>query len=195
MKTIDEALHTRIEAFAAKYREAILSIPGVTDVGVGYRQKNRALTEEPALVVRVARKFDLAKLPEHARLPASIEGVPVDVQEVHQTPHLERRQRADALLGGLAIQNVKRGGWGTLGAIVKDRATGTAPRAHEPPRPLREAHSLGRRQRHLARRRSARHRVLTKVTATRTVTARPPPGQVWLFFVRVPTPVNEFTGM
>lgn len=124
MKIIDEALHTRIEALAAKYREAILSIPGVTDVGVGYRQKNRALTEEPALVVRVARKFDLAKLPEHARLPTSIEGVPVDVQEVHQTPHLEPQQRADALLGGLAIQNVKRGGWGTLGAIVKDRATG-----------------------------------------------------------------------
>ncbi len=124
MTEISDTLQQQLEAVAAKYRGALLAMPGILDLGVGFRQRGKVLTDEPTLVVRVSRKVTADKLTEDTAMPSSLDGIPVDVQEVHEVSHALPTDRASQLVGGLYIRNVKRGGLGTLGAIVRDRTTG-----------------------------------------------------------------------
>jgi hypothetical protein len=54
----------------------------VVGVGVGLRHRRGKATEEVALVVLVRRKLPRDMLAPEDVVPAEIEGVPVDVQEV-----------------------------------------------------------------------------------------------------------------
>jgi hypothetical protein len=56
--------------------------PNVVGVGVGYRRTGGQATRDLALVVMVSRKMPAALLAEQDLIPSSIEGIPVDVQEV-----------------------------------------------------------------------------------------------------------------
>lgn len=60
----------------------LLSKPNVIGCGVGFRQVGGEPTDQVALVVMVRSKVPAALLAEHERIPAELEGVPVDVQEV-----------------------------------------------------------------------------------------------------------------
>jgi hypothetical protein len=51
-------------------------------VGIGLRQQAGESTREPALVVMVRKKIPLSQLSPDDVIPASLDGVPVDVQEV-----------------------------------------------------------------------------------------------------------------
>lgn len=72
----------RARAVKAKYEADLMARPGVVGVGIGLRQRSGELTNEVCIVVMVRRKVPSALLDEDERLPRSLEGVPVDVQEV-----------------------------------------------------------------------------------------------------------------
>lgn len=72
----------RARAVKAKYEADLMAHPGVVGVGIGLRQRSGELTNEVCIVVMVRRKVPSALLDEDERLPRSLEGVPVDVQEV-----------------------------------------------------------------------------------------------------------------
>ena len=65
-----------------KYAESLLKMANVVGLGVGYRHREGELTDEVALIVLVSQKHPLHLLAPEAQLPAAIEGVPIDVQEI-----------------------------------------------------------------------------------------------------------------
>ena len=72
----------RAQAVMKTHEEALLSKPNVVGVGVGLRQQGGVMGEELAVVVLVRRKVPAEQLAPEDLIPAQIEGVPVDVQEV-----------------------------------------------------------------------------------------------------------------
>mgnify|MGYP005841442495 CR=1 FL=1 len=81
MNTLNETIKRIQEVKQAREKE-ILSKANVVGVGVGFRQVNGKLTDTPALIVMVTQKKTPQQLPPEDILPDSIDGVPVDVQEV-----------------------------------------------------------------------------------------------------------------
>jgi len=64
------------------HEKALLAKANVVGVGVGYRVARGQRTETIALVVMVRRKVPASRLHPEDVIPAELEGVPVDVQEV-----------------------------------------------------------------------------------------------------------------
>jgi hypothetical protein len=72
----------KAQLVAQSHESELMSRPNVVGIGTGLRQKNGKPTGEVAVVVMVKKKLPPSELlPENA-IPAQIEGVPVDVQEV-----------------------------------------------------------------------------------------------------------------
>lgn len=65
----------------AKYEAAIMGLPHVVGVAVGYAQVEGQTTGEPALIVMVDRKLPEESLSAADILPGQLDGVRVDVQE------------------------------------------------------------------------------------------------------------------
>ena len=76
-RAIDQAL-----AIKGKYKDDLLSRENVIGLGIGLKTVGGQQTGEVALVVLVSRKVPQASLASQDQLPAEIEGVPIDVQEV-----------------------------------------------------------------------------------------------------------------
>jgi hypothetical protein len=110
------------EVIAAKdaVELALLQIPGVVGVGLGFREKDGEFFDE--LAVRIHIADDVEMPPE---LPKEIAGIPVSIITGSITPcgapdispHSE-------LCGGIMITKPSKG-FGTMGAVVQDAATGT----------------------------------------------------------------------
>ena len=64
------------------YEAELLGNPNVVGVGIGLRQRGGAMTDQVALVVMVRQKRPAIQLAEAEVIPAELDGVPVDVQEV-----------------------------------------------------------------------------------------------------------------
>ncbi|MFJ7906667.1 hypothetical protein [Kitasatospora sp. NPDC096204] len=93
----------------------LIAIPGVTGVGLGFREENGEFFDELAARVLVA---DASEVP--AGVPDSIAGLPVCVVEFMVEPlFAPDTTRYDDLPGGAQIQPAP-GASGTLGAIVQD---------------------------------------------------------------------------
>jgi len=118
--------------------DELLKRPGVTGVGVGYKYVKGQRTDEVAIQVFVEKKRDV---PRAERIPTQIDKVPTDVIEREIVLHTLRvpvadvelqadTGRYDPLQGGISIGPCRAiGGYvytGTLGAIVRDNATGDA---------------------------------------------------------------------
>lgn len=71
----------RISNVQAQYAQDLMQKPHVVGVAVGMAQENGAYTDEMALVVLVDQKVPLDQLNEAERIPATIDGVRVDVQQ------------------------------------------------------------------------------------------------------------------
>ncbi|HET7010969.1 MAG TPA: hypothetical protein VFI11_09360 [Anaerolineales bacterium] len=65
-----------------KYESDLLAKANVLGVGVGYRHRAGLPTREICLIVMVRRKVSAADLAPDDRIPAQIDGVPVDVHEI-----------------------------------------------------------------------------------------------------------------
>jgi hypothetical protein len=66
------------------YESQLMAMANVVGVGIGFRTCQGVRTDDPALVVMVRHKVPVEMLRPEERIPAEIEGVPVDVQEVGQ---------------------------------------------------------------------------------------------------------------
>jgi hypothetical protein len=124
-----------IEAKKAAEAE-LLQRPGVTAVDVGYKYVKGKRTDKLAIRVHVAKKTDA--VPPYERIPPEINGIPTDVIENKYVAQVAKAPvntllSADTgeynpLQGGISIGPCRSVGGdvyaGTLGAIVRDRATG-----------------------------------------------------------------------
>jgi len=64
------------------HKGELLSKPNVVGVAMGYRQTSGLPTETLALVVMVTHKVPQSALSPEDQIPSSLEGIPIDVQEV-----------------------------------------------------------------------------------------------------------------
>lgn len=64
-----------------RHEAELLHKPNVVAVGVGFRTRGGRTSDEVCIVVSVSRKVAASQLKRQEVLPASIEGVPIDVVE------------------------------------------------------------------------------------------------------------------
>ena len=64
-----------------RHEKELMRKPNVVGVGIGFRQRGGTPTQDVCIVVSVKTKLPLSQLKPDDRLPASIEGVPIDVIE------------------------------------------------------------------------------------------------------------------
>jgi hypothetical protein len=72
----------RAEAVKAAHQSRLMNKPNVVGVGVGLRTVRGERTNTPAVVVMVSKKLPRSRLAPQDVIPAEIDGVPVDVQEI-----------------------------------------------------------------------------------------------------------------
>jgi hypothetical protein len=77
-----KAATQRALAVKQAHEQELLSKPNVVGVGVGFRQVGGQATNTVCVVVLVKQKVADAQLDPQDRIPAQIEDVAVDVQEV-----------------------------------------------------------------------------------------------------------------
>jgi hypothetical protein len=74
----------KAQAVKRTHEQELMSRANVVGVGVGLRRKGGKPQDRVAVIVMVARKVPVSQLAPKDVIPAEIEGVPVDVQEVGQ---------------------------------------------------------------------------------------------------------------
>ena len=72
----------RARAVKQIHQAELMAKANVVGLGVGLRQQGGVNTDAVALVVMVRKKLPVTQLAPGDRIPAEIDGVPVDVQEV-----------------------------------------------------------------------------------------------------------------
>jgi hypothetical protein len=147
---MDKHTHASIRPAKERIEDELLRRPGVTGVDISSKKKDGVDTGELAIVVYVKKKKPASALKANELVPPQVEGVPTDVVEEEIVPHrgaaspvLTPMVDASAyptLQGGISIgpcrsvhldpPDVPASGnyvfVGTLGVMVRDRATGAA---------------------------------------------------------------------
>ena len=72
----------RILAVKQLHEDDLLSKPNVVGVAIGFRQAGGQTTDTLALVVMVSHKLPQSTLDPADQIPLTLDGIPVDVQEV-----------------------------------------------------------------------------------------------------------------
>lgn len=80
MSDYQEAIE-RIRAVKAAHEAELLAKANVVGVGIGFRHRGKARTDDVVLVVMVEKKLPRAQLKPEDIIPGMIDGVRVDVQE------------------------------------------------------------------------------------------------------------------
>ncbi|MEK7682515.1 MAG: hypothetical protein AAB321_00515 [Chloroflexota bacterium] len=107
-----------------RFKEAILQKPNVVGVGYGFKEIRGRRTTDLCVVALVRVKIPRSALAEQELVPTRVEGVPTDVVEVGVLRALQARtDRWRPAPGGVSVGHFKVTA-GTLGAPVRDRATG-----------------------------------------------------------------------
>ena len=107
-----------------QHTPALMAKPNVVGVGIGYKVVAGQTTDVLATVVMVSEKPPTAGLSPEDRIPPAVGGVPTDVWDVGELRALQARtDRWRPAPGGVSIGHYKITA-GTLGSIVRDRATG-----------------------------------------------------------------------
>jgi hypothetical protein len=77
-----QAAFEKAQIVQSAHEDELMSKANVVGVGIGLRQMGGATTDQVVLVVMVRHKVPSSQLAPQDRIPAEIDGVPVDVQEV-----------------------------------------------------------------------------------------------------------------
>jgi hypothetical protein len=77
----DPAPLERARAVKRAHEDELMALPNVVAVGVGLRSVGGQATDQIAIVVSVVQKLPPDDLDPADRIPAEIDGVPVDVQQ------------------------------------------------------------------------------------------------------------------
>jgi hypothetical protein len=113
-----------VKRIKALHTEAILAKPNVVGVGTGYKVIRGQMTDDLCIVAMVRQKIPKAGLTPQALVPKVVDSVATDVVEVGEIRALQAHTgRWRPALGGVSIGHYQITA-GTLGAIVRDRATG-----------------------------------------------------------------------
>lgn len=116
--------HDTISQAKQEHCSKLMKLPNVVGVGVGEKESHQTKTGELSLVVMVRRKLPEAALPEDGVVPREVNGVRTDVVEVGELRAQQvRTARWRPAPGGVSIGHYKITA-GTLGCVVRDRATG-----------------------------------------------------------------------
>ncbi|MAT95640.1 MAG: hypothetical protein CL608_00610 [Anaerolineaceae bacterium] len=115
---------SEIRAAKAAHTAALMDRPNVVGVGIGRQIVNNVQTDELCLSVLVADKIAIEGLAPEALVPSQLGSVPTDVVQIgtiraNQVPTDKFRPAP----GGVSIGHYQISA-GTLGCIVRDRATG-----------------------------------------------------------------------
>src|SRR5262245_56584705 len=120
MRTMSDDEFQSVLAVLSRYEHALRAVPGVVDVGIGFKQIGEEHTEDAAIVVKVQDKQSAGDIAEELIIPEEIDGVRTDVRQTRLRLHLGPKDRLPSLTGGISIKNTHRRGMGTLGAVVFD---------------------------------------------------------------------------
>ena len=105
-------------------QERILSKPNVVGVGVGYKVSEGVRTNELSVVAMVRKKVPPDELPPGGLVPEAVDSIPTDVIQVGEIRAQQARtDRWRPAPGGVSIGHYQITA-GTLGTVVRDRATG-----------------------------------------------------------------------
>jgi hypothetical protein len=111
-----------IRQIKAAREDALLALPGVVGVDIGFKEVGGRRTDEVAIRVLVETKRNV---PEEERVPDSLEEFRTDVIQRGRITFMVDLSKYDPLIGGISIGACGGPpGTGTLGAIVRDLATG-----------------------------------------------------------------------
>ena len=106
-----------------RYKEFILAHPNVVGVGAGYKTTAGELTDQLCVVALVRQKVPLADLSPESLIPSMVGDISTDVLEVGELRALQTRtERWRPAPPGVSIGHYRISA-GTLGCIVRDRAT------------------------------------------------------------------------
>lgn len=120
--TVDSNAFNKIRQAKQNYQEALFSKPNVNGVGIGYKVSNGVVTDELSVICLVTKKT--SNLPQAALIPSAVDGVVTDVVQVGEIVALANTGRYRPALGGVSIGHYSITA-GTLGVVVRDKATGT----------------------------------------------------------------------
>lgn len=82
MTPSEQYVYEKIRSVKRSFEAELMRKANVVGVGVGLRQKDGVRTDEVCLVVMVRHKVPLDRLAETDVIPATLDGVPADVQIV-----------------------------------------------------------------------------------------------------------------
>ena len=99
-------------------REKLMKIPGVTHVSVGLKEKGNNATDEFSIRVYVKEKKDKSLLTAKETIPAEINGIKTDVNQVSKSRMLVDNTQYIPIKGGIQIRIGNS--FGTLGCLAKD---------------------------------------------------------------------------
>ena len=80
MTLMDKMAHAR--AVKARHEANLMKKAHVVGVGIGLQRPEAAALPEPALIVSVTKKVPLEKLRSKDRIPRTLEGIRVQVEEI-----------------------------------------------------------------------------------------------------------------
>jgi len=105
------------------HQGSLLARPNVVGVGVGLRQRAGRILDEVCVVALVRRKRAAGSLAAEAMIPQEVGGIPTDVLEVGDLrAQAARTDRWRPAPGGVSLGHYRVTA-GTLGCIVRDRAS------------------------------------------------------------------------
>jgi len=118
--------HAEVRRAQLRHQAALLAKPNVVGLGIGLKTVRGRRGERLCLAALVRRKVPRAALDPEALIPDQVEGVPTDVIEVGEVRALSTRTtRLRPAPGGVSLGHVLVTA-GTLGCVVRDRASGDA---------------------------------------------------------------------
>lgn len=131
---IDAQAVSAVRPVKESVEDELLARDGVVAVDIGAKESEGEATGEVAIIVFVEKKKARSSLTEAEIIPATIDGVKTDVQEMtielHGGPGLYAAEPLTdgaaypTLVGGISIGPARHPNAGTLGAMVRDRASG-----------------------------------------------------------------------
>jgi hypothetical protein len=102
-----------------QYEPMMMSKSNVVAIGVGFKIAGGVQTNEPSVVVSVIKKLPVIQLPESARVPKTLGGVPTDVVEIGKVFALQDpTEKMRPARPGISIGHYQITA-GTLGCLVQ----------------------------------------------------------------------------
>lgn len=130
----DAVAAARIRPTKEQVEDELLALDGVVGVDIGEKISDGKPTGEMSIVVYVEKKVAPSKVARSQKVPAELDGIPTDVQELvielqggpglYAGDPLSDTSKHTTIRGGISIGPSRHQNAGTAGALVRDTTTG-----------------------------------------------------------------------